>query len=382
MASLYRRDKSPFLWIKYRDDSGVIRRKSTRYRWEDPVQVRQARKYRAEIEAAEIGLVATHQEPGRFKTWVEPFLGARYSDSPLTLSRYRCIWRTLEMFLEENSIHHPGAVKRDHAYQYVDWRQDIGHQNNHRGKGPKTHINTVCSELQFWGFLMREAVKRQWAVTNPLSDLGIKKSQVRVKAEMTDEHIAIIQEHLAGVEGELGHFLRTSFEIARCQACRLAETRIALDDVDFLNHRVRLTVKGRRTHLAALNPNLIPLLTRIKAEGRTHTWECPVGGIPSLHWWRIFYKLRADHPGKFDAVSFHSLRVTGISRLERAGVPEHVVMSQVRHASTTVHRIYRRVNAAELAPFWHVLGSSGAPENQDSPPATSAPNAPSSGSRE
>jgi hypothetical protein len=38
-------------------------------------------------------------------------------------------------------------------------------------------------------------------------------------------------------------------------------------------------------------------------------------------------------------VSFHSTRVTVISRLERAGAKEKTVMDLVNHASTTVHRI-------------------------------------------
>jgi integrase len=185
---------------------------------------------------------------------------------------------------------------------------------------------------------------------------------------MTDEHIRIIREAIQHVRSvEKKHFLSTSLEIALCQACRLSETRFPLVDVDFDRHRLRLLVKGRQIHYAALNPNLIPLLKRLRTEGRTHTWERK---IASLTWCKFFGKLRQRHPGVFDRVSFHSTRVRGISLLERAGVPEHLVMAQVKHSSTTVHRIYRRVKPEELSPFWTALDTHGSRQTPGVSPAT------------
>lgn len=47
-------------------------------------------------------------------------------------------------------------------------------------------------------------------------------------------------------------------------------------------------------------------------------------------------------------LSFHSTRVTVVTRLARAGVQERVAMRYVGHASATIHRIYTRLQVDDL----------------------------------
>ncbi len=321
-------------------------------------EMRKARAMRAELEAMEIRDEVSTTDHTRFNRWVDSYLHSRFGESPKTLSRYLGAWRTFEEFLDTHKIFYPRAVTRELAYRYLKWRAEGGHQNS-RGKGKPIHHNTILQEIKIFGLIMQEAVNRRWMEYNPIRGLGIKRVPPREKAEMTDEHVRIIRQEIAKLaDTQHKHFLSTSLEIALHQACRLQETRFALADVDFVNSRLKLMVKGRQIHYAALNPKLIPLLEKLKAQGRTTTWDCK---MPGLTWSKFIAAIRTKYPG-FENVSFHSTRVRGISLLERAGVPEHLVMARVRHASTTVHRIYRRVKPEELSPFWTALDTHGSRE--------------------
>jgi integrase len=106
--------------------------------------------------------------------------------------------------------------------------------------------------------------------------------------------------------------------------------------------------KGDREHTTALHPALKPLFQQLQAQGRTFTWRTPEGLHPvwaSSRWQKFLTVLGLKAKG----VCFHSTRVTVVTELARSDIKESQAMSYVGHASTTVHRIYQRLQPSDLA---------------------------------
>ena len=61
------------------------------------------------------------------------------------------------------------------------------------------------------------------------------------------------------------------------------------------------------------------------------------------NWHRFFRRIGLPH------LSFHCTRVTVITRLARAGVPEQQAMRFIGHATLEVHRIYQKLKPGDLS---------------------------------
>ncbi|MCF7763581.1 MAG: site-specific integrase [Verrucomicrobia bacterium] len=354
MASLYKQKKSSYWWIKFRDSkTGKTTRKSTKLR----IGIRSA--YRAAQE-----LVANYTLKERqtwvgadssWQTWVPDYIEQIHATSPGTLGRYRRAWGMLLDYLTELEIKNPRMLTRAACIGYVSWRKKRG---SLRGKSKPVSTNTALVELRILSSFVNEAVRREYIPANPVTRLGIKGAQVIEKSEMSDHHITVIREEISRrlanartpQEAAGAHFLNVSFEFALHQGCRMSETFLPLADIDITAMTIRFgNPKGGQAYTTALNPALVPMITELRKHGRTTTYDRPAN--PSLCWWNFFDTIRGQHAG-FDRVSFHSTRVTCISRLERAGAPEVVVCRLVNHASSAIHRIYRRTTTAELQSYW------------------------------
>lgn len=361
MASLMKRPRSPYWWIQFRDTStGKVRRQSTKFRHDDPLETRKARELRVERELQEIRLPSATAHM-KWDLWVMPFLEARHAASPKTLRRKQVTWRTLSAYLEEKHIPTPAHLKREHCLDYLPWRRKLGHLLT-RGKNrrPLAH-NTTLGEVKCLGSIVQEAIRRQWIPSNPCYRLEIAKEMPKQKPELTDGDIALIRAGIAAKlanphndeEREHAEFLRVSFEIALGQGCRMFETYLDIwQDVNLDNMEITFLAKGRKRYTAPLSPKLVPLFKQLRERGQQFTYKQP--RLMSLVWFKFLDVLRRRHP-QLQRVSFHSTRVSVITRLGRAGVPEQVAMRLVNHASSTIHRVYRRVDASELPKVWQAL---------------------------
>ncbi len=359
MASLFKQKKSRFWWIKFRDPTGKIVRQATPFDHSDHRQTRQAEILKAKRHVEELQTPRL-DETTRWAVWVVDYLRKRHAASPKTLSRKLTIWRTLERFLNESRLPTPANVKREHCLAYMPWRKE---RRSFKARNAPIHHNTVILELRIFQSILQEAVRRGWVMGNACSRLEIARQTPKEKPELTDEQIQIIRdairvraekEDTTDEERRNTQFLRVSFEIAIAQGCRMAETLIALEDVDLHNMEITMLAKGRNRYTAPMNPCLVPLFTELRASGAKWTYDQP--NIPSLIWFKFWDRLRRKHPS-MKRVSFHSTRVTVASRLGRGGVQERVAMAILNHASTTVHRIYRRVQKSEVAGAWATLSN-------------------------
>jgi integrase len=359
MAHIYKRKESPFWWIKYRDpNTGATRREGTGFKVNVTPDTRKAKELAAERSLDEVRTSRGGSEEN-WAAWVPGYLATRYAGSPpKTLSRYEDCWGNLTMFLDERKIASPRHLTRTHCFDYLTWRTKPA---KNEGRYHASH-NTALFELRMLKALIDEAILRGYTTTNPCAKLGIKKLPRREKPELTDADIEFIRSKFDAEPEPNRTFLRNSFEIARYQGCRLAETYLdPLENVEVFEEvkggeisksgRIHFHRKGGRLDTVPMHPALIPLFESLRAGGSRTTYEMPMN--PSRKWWDFFKKIgmRKRLPG----LCFHSLRVTAATRMARANVPEAKAMKYLSHASTVVHRTYQRLRTGDLGECFGAL---------------------------
>jgi integrase len=345
MATLVKRKTSPYWYIQYRQGDRWNKR-STQIRHDDPEETRSAREECVRQTLKELG-AARAPRHSRWADWVPDFFEQRYATMPKTKLRYLGAWRNWQVFLTQRKIGTPAQLRYEHLMEFLKWRQNPDVAGVYRCRR-----NTAIYEIKVLGTLLQEAVRRAFIVTNPARGLGLVKIRPRERPEITLAEERIIRQKLK----DYPEWMRVSFDIAMATGCRLRETAVELKDVDFEKKLIHFPVKGGRIHTTILPPRLLPLLRRLKAEGRERACDLP--GLPSKSWWKFFGKIGLPH------LSFHSTRVAVVTRLARAGVPERHAMRFVGHASSTIHRVYTRLQVDDLTPCVKALERLGNPRHK------------------
>lgn len=326
MASLYKRPDSPFYWASFLDLTGRRRQKSTGLRHAIPADTRKAHELCRELSAAEVHRVADDEHWDR---WVPRFLDQRYDAHSRTYARMTTSWRSVSAFLRAKGVAIPRQLTRQHLRDYIGWRA-VPHEGTYVARR-----NTALNEMKLLGMVMREAVQSGFATVNPCDRLGISREASKKKPRITDaEH----QRILAALKHE-DEWMRTAYLIAWEQGCRLSETVLPLDDIDLDRGVIRFRTKGHKNEPAEfpLSPRLIPMITRMKSDGRRMTFVMPEGGAQLF--WRFFRRIGLPH------LTFHCLRVTFITRAYEAGIQRTDVMRLVSHSSYAAHAVYPRLTA-------------------------------------
>jgi integrase len=334
MASLYKKQRSPFWWIQFIDADGERRNKSTGLRTDNPAETVKARALRAQLEAKELSRNAGAVTGGGWDSWVPQYL-KRHCESDRTLERYRGSWSWLAFWLQEKHYHSPRAVTYRNALEYIDWRTSYKKKT-----GKAAGRNTAIMELKLLAMIMGEAVRLGHADANPLVSLKLRRDRAARKPELTDTEISEIREALQA-EPE---WMQVAFDIALHTGCRLRETRLPLNCVDFKENKITFpSPKGgeNRAFSIPMPSALRPLLQRIGKAEWEFTVELPFQ--PSRRWQQFFLKIKKPH------LCFHCLRVTYVNRLRRAGVPREAAMRLVNHSSELVHQVYQREKVEDVA---------------------------------
>ena len=333
MAYLYRKQRSPFWYVVYFNSDQKEVHRSTGLRADDPNDTAKAKALRAELEAKEYHRVPVVNSEG-WDTWVPKFL-ERHCESPRTLERYRDGWKWLALWLQTQRLHSPRAITYRIALEYLDWRTTYKKKS-----GKSVGRNTAIMELKLLAMIMGEAVRLGHADGNPLVSLKLKRDKAEKKPELTDDEIHKIRGALK-IEPE---WMQTAFDIALHTGCRLRETRIPLNCVNFEEDKITFpSPKGGedRAFSIPMPSALRPLLVKLCKENRKFTLEFPFQ--PSRRWQQFFVKIKMSH------LCFHCLRVTYVNRLRRAGVPREAAMRLVNHASELIHKVYQREKVEDIA---------------------------------
>ena len=334
MASIYRKQNSPFWFIQFNDTDGRRRNKSTGLRADNPGETVKARTLRAQFEAKELNRNAGEISGSGWDTWVPQYL-ERHCETKRTLERYSDSWKWLALWLQMQRFHSPRAITYRNALEYIDWRTTYKKKS-----GKSVGRNTAIMELKLLAMIIGEAVRLGHADANPLVSLKLKRDQTAKKPELTDEEIRTIREALK----DEPEWMQMAFEIALHTGCRLRETRIPLSCVNFSEDKITFpSPKGgeQRAFSIPMPTALRPLLEKLCQTKQKVTLEFPFQ--PSRRWQQFFIKLKKQH------LCFHCLRVTYVNRLRRANVPREAAMRLVNHASELIHQIYQREKVEDVA---------------------------------
>jgi len=339
MASLFEHPRSKFFFVQFRGTDGKVHRKSLKIERGTTQARREALKEVAEITARELSR-STFNDASRWEAWVIGFLEMHYKGRDKTLIKYRSCWEKVHKFLIEQGIRYPAQVKYSLAEKYMRWRMADG-----------AHHNTARLDLVLFSMVMKQAVRLEFAQGNPFAQLGIERVEPKEKAELTDADIDVIREALK----KKPEWMQLAFEIALQTGCRLSDTSIYMKDIDLERRTITFQKpKGgkKRAFTIKFSVNLLPLFEKLKGDSREKTLELPQKNysypeINTNNFSRFFKSLHKEEKLSDPSITFHSTRVTFITRHARARTDERIVKKLVNHSSTLVHQIYSRLKAED-----------------------------------
>lgn len=334
MASLYRRKRSPYYYISF-FEAGKRQHVSTGLRASVPTERRRAEALLAKYTFLEKSTaVSTGNILPTGWDWVPGFLKS-IARAPRTLEAYELRWRNMSLYLREQKITHPRALRHEHAQSYLAWRT-----SHKRPAGKFIAHNTATGEVKMLKTIMTEAKVRSLVERNPFESFRARLDPCAEKPEITAAEQARIEAALV----TMPLWMRRAWRISMATGCRLRETRIDLrTQIDLARGTIFFpSPKGgrRKAYSIPLPESLRPLFEELLQSGARHTLAFPP--VPSKEWRFFLDSLDMPH------LCFHCCRVTYITRLARANVPLSVAMRLVNHASLTIHRIYQRVNLDDL----------------------------------
>ena len=207
---------------------------------------------------------------------------------------------------------------------------------------------------------MNRAIQLGYATINPCVRMGFKRTEPKAKNPWTDEEIGIVMKAIAFAP----QWIAVTFLLGLYQAARLRQCMVPIADIDLKNKRItywktvdgRPLTKGNKPFTQPIDDRLLPKLREIiaarKAGGHRSLCDLP-SAIPSVEW-REFLDVCG-----LPRLVHHGLRVTWITRAAVSGVPMALAKRFVNHGSTSVHEIYQRLYADDIA---HVPGALNLPD--------------------
>lgn len=342
--SVYPKADRPVWYAAFPDPkTGKRIYRATEFRRDDPQGNRKAWNW-ARTQARD-GILTKSDGEGNQWLWVEPWLKLKHRKQKKTLAAGLLWWGWLFTYLAEKNINSPRSLDRTAVFAYIDWRT-----SKKRRSGKSACFNSALQEVKLLGRVMREAILRGLAESNPCERLGLKKDKPPEKPEILDSEIPLIRARLAEWEGHLpfkNRWMTISFEIALHHGCRVAETQIPLERIDWTAGTIRFHAKRGVIYTVPIHPGLRPLLDQLRAAGATITCTLP-DNVSQV--WTRFFKGRAERDTApfLPHLCFHCTRVTVITRFARAGVPVQQAMAYVHHANELIHRIYQRLKPADV----------------------------------
>jgi len=332
---IYRRMRSPHLWIAY-SRNGKRFRESVE---DDRLTV--ARKLLAlrEGEIAQGKVPALNLQRIRFKELAEDFLNDYRSNQRKSLSRAELAVRTLSGFFEGMRA---ADITTDQINKYVLWRQG---QPTPKGQMPSNGtINRELSALKRMFSLAAQNTPPK--VRNIPHIVHLNENNVRTGFFERDEFLAL--------KGALLPYLRPLVTAAYWTGMRKGELlSLQWGQLDLRERRIILepgTTKNNQGRVIFMPEELWRVL---REEKDAREWE-----HPDCPW--VFHR-EGKHIGSFrtawknacetvglEGRLFHDLRRTGVRNLVRAGVSERVAMEISGHRTRSVFDRYNIVSEDDL----------------------------------
>ena len=326
MATKYPKSRSPYWYLQFIDKDGIRRNQSSGLRFDNPKQTAEADIIVAQLTSAEVSRGLHGGTPDQRWEFVPKFLRDHCRDDG-TYKRYVNRWEWICFFLAEKKIRAPENVTFATAQEYVDWRTE------YKKKSGKS--------VKLFSMIMQQAMRLKLCAANPLVKLGMKKDDPDEKPEITDAEFAII---LSALENE-PEWMQVSWQIAMHTGCRLKDTKLPMNQINFAEDSITFEKPkgGKKRAFSVPMPSALRPVLESLCDGRKVILEFPFQ--PSRQWQHFFRRVGLPH------LTFHCTRVTYITRLARKGVPLAAAMRLVNHASSTIHRIYQRLDIKDVRQY-------------------------------
>lgn len=394
MASIYKRKRSPYWWIKFKDPAtGKHVSVSSKIKLTAPKKQIELRL--AQVELDEKINARDHKKSGAFADWVPNFITSHFKGGKASAKiRYAHLVR----YMTSQGIYFPDQIKYDFYDGYLAFRIGDG-----------VCKNTANMEYHFLNQLMKMAEDAGYITRNPLRNRRISRDTPIPKNLITTEEIKTIRDAIATdmqrdcfvklsdvasmvgittnrinqilsrgtadkslrskIDAAISHtgyrpgvpsisksdwidrcqFLHASCEIMWLQGLRIGETYFHLyDHVDLERMQLKIKAKGDRYYQPPINPELKKLILKWRQQKRVMTfpdqYECPKkrAGV----WYHFLKRLKLSH------LSAHCFRVTFISRAINAGIPMGKVMKLTNHSREAISLIYQRFDQSQMADVW------------------------------
>lgn len=351
MASVY--VKQGKYWLRYWDlEKAGWRDKPTKFL--APADKQKAHLLKLEVSLLEAKHKSGRTGPGRkrgeWSKWVDDYLAFRYKFSAKTYQRYCSSWKMLSIYLSENKINAPCDWSYSDNQAYVDWKISLKKANgkHYSQNGARTDLTTLA-------MLMNEAKRRGYVDKQTVVKGQIPKEPVREKPALTDGDIKLIRATMKKWDKKPPtnwkidfQNLSNMFEIALATGCRLSETAIPLNCIDFKQGTITFPHPKGGEHRAFTVPILgedfkqwlQELAENRRKQGFSNTCEV------NIELSRAFSRM-CNHI-ELPEVTFHCTRVTFITRGHISGIPEVAMKRLVNHSNDLVHKIYQRFKVEDI----------------------------------
>jgi integrase len=335
MANKYRKQGSPFWWIRLKDPvTDRYKDVSSKLRWDNVQETKQCDARLALTNAEESRPVNNGE---RWEEWVEPFF-VTCVPHEATRQGYRQDWAWVRSFLTEKGIRTPREVTYSLGLEFLVWRKTHGMKK-------VTMPTTAYRGLKVMRRLMNHAVRCGYAPGNPLNRMGIARPEHASKNPFTDMEVAQVYAAFAKhcVEDD---WRFVAFRLGLELGIRLSGTRIPWRNIDF--DRGIIKVIGKRSngkakdYLTILPISIREWLLRLRRRGEDYTCNLPPNASQLVN--KFIQKV-----AKLPHHCFHDTRVTFNVRLEsNPEITGRVAMMALNHSSVAVHAVYSRPSVEEL----------------------------------
>lgn len=273
------------------------------------------------------------------RNWVPEWIG-HYYENQRSADRAMNAWAHLSAFFKVKGILHPEEVSYGLCHAYMKWRTDAAAcEEEGRRVG---NWNTALTELRILGSIMQEALAQGWIIANPCSRLRLGRKDVEEKRPVEREEQVMIEKFLEAPDTP--QWMRDSWLVGIKHGARISEVKVPMKmiNTDSPDRMViAFKIKGGKIHAAPLHKDLLPLVKRRRDEGAKYLVDMPKNA--SRDWVR-WLEARG-----FKDLSFHSLRVTVITRFALADVTAEKAMQYVGHCTELAHAIYRKLKPKDVA---------------------------------
>lgn len=338
MASYYTRSDSPYFYVRVLKPDGTWGGKPSNIRKDSLGSLRKIK----QLVASETSKEPTenYNRESNWNNWVPSFLQRKYGSSEKTLKRYLLAWSAVEVYLTVIKCLTPTYVTYQKCVDYVHWRS-----SDNKVLTKACNWNTALTEVKVFSVILQEAVRRGYLGANPCFRLGLQRRNVKKKPRINEDEHLIIQNALK----KAPEWMQESWEVAMLQGCRLSETAVPMVRINIKHKTISFIGKGGKIHTSPLHLKLMRLVKKAKAEKREFLVYLPKH--PSKCWSQFFDRIGLPH------ITFHSTRVTVVTKLALAGYNRQMTKAYVGHASDTVHDVYTRIEAPDVRHLGAVLNS-------------------------